>query len=83
MRFVDAICRAATPSRSSLPGAWPRPAQPLPLSVGVLQAVPEGSILRPMSQWRASAFRAVTSPASPERSRAVSLVTSFGSCGAT
>jgi hypothetical protein len=34
-----------------------------------------------VSQWRASAFRAASSPASPERSRAVSLVTSFGSCG--
>src|SRR5215212_9713376 len=36
-----------------------------------------------VSQWRASAFSAASSPASPERSRAVSLVTSCGSCGPT
>src|SRR5215213_1365459 len=36
-----------------------------------------------VSQWWASAFRAANSPARPERSRAVSLVTSFGSCGPT
>ena len=36
-----------------------------------------------VSQWRASAFMATSSPASPERSRAVSLATSFGSYGPT
>jgi hypothetical protein len=34
-----------------------------------------------VSQWVASAFNAASSPTSAERSRAVSLVTSFGSCG--
>jgi hypothetical protein len=37
----------------------------------------------PVSQWLASPFKAASSPTSPERSRAVSLVTSFGSCGPT
>ena len=36
-----------------------------------------------VSQWVASAFKAASSPAMPERSRAVSLVTSLGSCGPT
>jgi hypothetical protein len=36
-----------------------------------------------VSQWWASVFRAASSPARPERSRAVSLVTSFGSWGPT
>jgi hypothetical protein len=35
----------------------------------------------PVSQWRASALSAASSPASPERSRVVSLATSLGSCG--
>jgi len=35
----------------------------------------------PVSQWAASPFNAASSPTSPERSRAVSLVTPFGSCG--
>src|SRR5215212_3957036 len=35
----------------------------------------------PLSQWAASPFRAASSPARPERSRAISLVTPFGSCG--
>jgi hypothetical protein len=34
-----------------------------------------------VSQWWASAFRAASYPARPERSRAVSLATSSGSCG--
>jgi len=34
-----------------------------------------------VSQWVASPFNASNSPTRPERSRAVSLVTSFGSCG--
>ena len=34
-----------------------------------------------VSQWVASRFNAVNSPTSAERSRAVSLVTSLGSCG--
>src|SRR5215212_11669290 len=34
-----------------------------------------------VSQWVASPFKAASSPTRPERSRAVSLVTSFGSCG--
>jgi hypothetical protein len=36
-----------------------------------------------VSQWVASAFNVASSPTSPERSRAVSLVTLFGSCGPT
>jgi hypothetical protein len=47
-----------------------------------LQAVPQGGVLRtgePVVD--ASALRAASSPTSPERSRVVSLVTSFGSCG--
>jgi hypothetical protein len=35
----------------------------------------------PVSQWVASAFNAASSPTSAERSRAVSLTTSSGSCG--
>src|SRR5215218_7501582 len=34
-----------------------------------------------VSQWVASPFNAASSPTSAERSRAVSLATSFGSCG--
>src|SRR5919107_2331634 len=34
-----------------------------------------------VSQWVASPFKAASSLTSPERSRAVSLATSFGSCG--
>jgi hypothetical protein len=34
-----------------------------------------------VSQWLASPFNAASSPTTPERSRAVSRVTSFGSCG--
>jgi hypothetical protein len=37
----------------------------------------------PASQWWASPFSAVSSLTTPERSRTVSLVTSFGSCGPT
>ncbi len=37
----------------------------------------------PSSQWVASPFNAASSPTSAERSRAVSLVTSFGSWGPT
>jgi hypothetical protein len=48
-----------------------------------LQAVLQSSIPAPVSQWWASAFRAASSPTSAERSRAVSLTTSFGSCGPT
>jgi hypothetical protein len=46
-----------------------------------LQAVPEGNVLRLGEQWVASAFNAESSPTSAERSRAVALVTSFGSWG--
>ena len=41
------------------------------------RAVYSGSV----SQWVTSPFNAASSPTTPERSRAVSLVTSFGSCG--
>src|SRR5918994_4333652 len=44
-----------------------------------LRAAYSGSV----SQWVASAYKAASSPTSAERSRAVSLVTSFGSCGPT
>jgi hypothetical protein len=36
-----------------------------------------------VSQWVASPFKAASSPSRRERSRAVSLATSFGSCGPT
>jgi hypothetical protein len=36
-----------------------------------------------VSQWVASAFKAASSPTNAERSRAVSPVTSFGSCSTT
>ena len=48
-----------------------------------LQAVPEAAYSGSMSQWVASPFKAASSPTSAERSRAVSLVTSFGSWGPT
>ena len=41
----------------------------------------DGDRVASVSQWVASAFNAASSPTSPERSRAVSLATSFGSCG--
>src|SRR5215213_2434580 len=68
--------------RSSSPCAWPLSAPPLPprgrsQAAGRCRTANSGLV----SQWRASAFRAANSPASPERSRAVSLVTSLGSCG--
>jgi hypothetical protein len=46
-----------------------------------LQAVPRAAYSGSVSQWVASAFNATSSPTSAERSRAVSLATSFGSCG--
>jgi hypothetical protein len=51
--------------------------------VRVLQAVSEGGVLRAVSQWVASPFNAASSPTTAERSQAVSLATSFGSCGPT
>ncbi len=36
-----------------------------------------------VSQWVASPFSAASSPTRPERSRATSLLTCFGSCGPT
>jgi hypothetical protein len=41
----------------------------------------DGDRVASVSQWVASAFSAASSPTSPERSRAVSLATSLGSCG--
>src|SRR5918994_716182 len=44
-----------------------------------LRAAYSGSV----SQWAVSPFKAASSPITAERSRAVSLATSFGSCGST
>src|ERR687890_1469474 len=46
-------------------------------SRGCRRASYSGSV----SQWVASPFKAASSPTRPDRSRAVSLATSFGSCG--
>src|SRR5215208_1663794 len=49
-----------------------------------LKAVPEGDVLGVREPvWVASPFKAASSPTSAERSREMSLVTSFGYCGPT
>jgi hypothetical protein len=49
--------------------------------VGVLQTVLEGSVLGAFEPVGSFPFNAAISPTSSVRSRTMSLVTSFGSCG--